>query len=117
MIPERDPIPMIDDKAKLYSNIDCTSSANNMVGCHDSTRSVCEIQYTCGSVTRPVMCECFFDYDYPEPKRIPTNETINTSEQTTFVDECLAICDAYGIDSSKKCSRWKKKAEKLGVTL
>ena len=40
VIPNRDPIPMIDDVARLYQNIDCTSPANDFFGCHDIARSI-----------------------------------------------------------------------------
>lgn len=101
VIPDRDPIPMIDDVARLYQNIDCTSPANDFFGCHDIARSICEIQYTCGSTNRPVLCECVMDYGYPEPD--PDEGT-----STSFIDVCKAICDDVGW-SDQKCQRWEKK--------
>jgi lipase ATG15 len=83
IVPVRDVIPMFDDLANLYQNINCTAAANDFIGCHGSTRSVCEIQYTCGSGGRPVICNCAADYGYPEP--IPTG----TGNQTNFTQACL----------------------------
>ena len=61
IVPVGDLVPMIDDLANLYQNINCTAAANDIIGCHGSTRSACEIQYTCGSGNRPVICNCAAD--------------------------------------------------------
>ncbi|KAL7542868.1 hypothetical protein ACHAXR_012175 [Thalassiosira sp. AJA248-18] len=111
VVPARDPIPMIDDKAKLYQNINCTANANDLVGCHDSTRSLCEIQYTCGSSNRPVLCECVLDYGYPEPSLPYTNQTNTnqTTAQTPFIQICIDMCEGEdGGETLENCARWKE---------
>lgn len=70
IVPYRDPVPMIDDKAQNFQYINCLAASNNFVDCHTSVRSVCEIQYTCGSGTRPTLCDCALYYGYPEPEPI-----------------------------------------------
>jgi lipase ATG15 len=67
IIPERDIVPMIDIPAQSFQHIRCLTDLTDVVGCHDSTRSLCEIMYTCGSRDRPVLCECVKLYHYPEP--------------------------------------------------
>ena len=90
VVPHRDPVPNIDDKAELYQRMNCTAPANDIVGCHSLVRTICELQYSCGSkvslmnpIYRPVPCECAMDYGYPSPK--PLNG-IDTS--SSFEDEC-----------------------------
>mmetsp|Transcript_13321 Transcript_13321/g.28260 ORF Transcript_13321/g.28260 Transcript_13321/m.28260 type:complete len:973 (+) Transcript_13321:182-3100(+) len=106
VIPARDPIPMIDDKAWLYQNINCTAAANNFVGCHAIARSICEIQYTCGSGNGPILCECVLDYNYTEPS--PINEAATAETQVSFVQQCIDICEKQGGGNSKNCARWKE---------
>ncbi len=81
IVPVGDLIPKLDDKANLFQNIECRADANDIFGCHSSTRSLCEIMYTCGSAGRPVVCNCTADYDYPEP--------IPTGNQTNFTQACI----------------------------
>lgn len=38
IVPERDIVPMFDDKAQNYQFIRCTSVYGDIIGCHDSTR-------------------------------------------------------------------------------
>jgi hypothetical protein len=38
IVPERDVVPMLDDKAQNYQFIRCTAGYTDIVGCHDSTR-------------------------------------------------------------------------------
>eukprot|EP00522_Entomoneis_paludosa_P011926 CAMPEP_0172439516 /NCGR_PEP_ID=MMETSP1065-20121228/474_1 /TAXON_ID=265537 /ORGANISM="Amphiprora paludosa, Strain CCMP125" /LENGTH=969 /DNA_ID=CAMNT_0013188207 /DNA_START=79 /DNA_END=2988 /DNA_ORIENTATION=- len=70
IIPDRDPVPMIDDPAKNVQHIACLAPSNNFIDCHTSIRSLCDIQYTCGSGPRPTMCDCALYYGYPEPESI-----------------------------------------------
>mmetsp|Transcript_22322 Transcript_22322/g.48510 ORF Transcript_22322/g.48510 Transcript_22322/m.48510 type:complete len:1008 (+) Transcript_22322:13-3036(+) len=70
IIPDRDPVPMIDDPAKNVQHIACLAPANNFIDCHTSIRSLCDIQYTCGSGDRPTLCDCALYYGYPEPEAI-----------------------------------------------
>ena len=90
------------ERNKLSSSVSLqTSAANDFFGCHDIARSICEIQFTCGSYNRPVLCECVMDYGYPEPE--PDEGT-----PTSFIDVCKAVCDDVGW-SDEKCERWEKK--------
>ena len=98
VVPAADPIPMFDDLARLYQNIDCTAEKHDLFGCHHISRSICEIQYTCGSASRPVLCECVMDYGYPDPLLEQQSEqeeaTGNQSETEppSFVEACLDLC-------------------------
>jgi lipase ATG15 len=67
IIPERDVVPMLDDVAQNFQHIRCNTGANDPIGCHDSTRSLCELLFTCGSKKRPTLCECVQLFGYPEP--------------------------------------------------
>mmetsp|Transcript_19076 Transcript_19076/g.35635 ORF Transcript_19076/g.35635 Transcript_19076/m.35635 type:complete len:125 (-) Transcript_19076:2347-2721(-) len=108
---------MIDDKAMLYQNINCTAKANKFFGCHHSARTLCEIQYTCGSIGHPVLCECVLDYDYPEPLPEATNETTSSTsqQQKTFLETCVDICieETEATGPKDNCQRWKEKAEAM----
>jgi lipase ATG15 len=67
IIPDRDVVPMIDDRAELFQQIRCRAPYNNFLACHDSPRSLCEIITTCGTGNRPALCECATKYGYPIP--------------------------------------------------
>lgn len=90
IIPQRDVVPMIDDVAQNFQTIRCLTSMTDVVGCHDSTRALCEIMYTCGSLGRPVLCECVLKYDYPEPPTISANGENSTTTEP-FRDYCLKL--------------------------
>jgi len=79
IVPDRDVVPMIDDLATNVQRIRCLAASNNFIDCHTSVRSVCEIQYTCGSGPRPTICDCAMYYGYPEPE--PTGDR-------TFAEAC-----------------------------
>jgi len=81
IVPDRDPVPRIDDLSQNYQRIKCLSSPNAPVDCHFGKRSLCEILYTCGSSGRPVPCSCVNEYDYPEPNIIDDNGS-------TFAENC-----------------------------
>ena len=85
VVPAKDIIPMTDDKAKLYQNINCTAPNSEFADCHNIIRTLCEIQYSCGSKGRPVPCECVINYGYPEPSYIG-NGTANSN----FTQVCLS---------------------------
>lgn len=70
IMPDRDPVAVIDDPAKNVQKIACTAASNNFVDCHTSTRSLCEIQYTCGSGPRPTLCDCAVQFGYPTPEAV-----------------------------------------------
>jgi len=108
VVPDHDPVARFDDKARLYQRIKCTATAQNFYGCHFITRSLCEIQHTCGSIypDRPVPCECVFDYGYPEPSLPSWNETTSR----TFVQACINICGEADGTSDEICERWRKKS-------
>jgi len=80
IVPDRDPVPRIDDLAQNYQRITCRSDLNHPFNCHHATRSLCEILYSCGSQgIRPVLCICHEKYGFPKPLAIGTK---------TFEDAC-----------------------------
>lgn len=70
IVPDRDPVPRIDDLDKNYQRIACRAPPNSPVDCHYGKRSLCEIIYTCGSGGRPIPCYCHNEYGYPAPTSI-----------------------------------------------
>eukprot|EP00553_Chaetoceros_curvisetus_P005393 CAMPEP_0204625374 /NCGR_PEP_ID=MMETSP0717-20131115/11143_1 /ASSEMBLY_ACC=CAM_ASM_000666 /TAXON_ID=230516 /ORGANISM="Chaetoceros curvisetus" /LENGTH=124 /DNA_ID=CAMNT_0051641059 /DNA_START=76 /DNA_END=450 /DNA_ORIENTATION=+ len=82
IVPDRDPVPRIDDLSQNYQRISCTSDPNAPVDCHFGVRSLCEILYTCGSEGRPIPCDCVNKFEYPDPDQI--DET-----GATFTDFCV----------------------------
>jgi len=66
-IPERDPIANIDKPGMLYQRMQCIGPENSLFACHSMFRTLCEIQYRCGSQGRPINCWCVSNYGYPEP--------------------------------------------------
>ena len=86
IIPEHDVVPMIDEKAQNFQFIRCSAGVEDFVDCHDATRSLCEILYSCGTgygtSRRPVLCECVSRFHYPEP--VPVSADINL----TFAEFC-----------------------------
>jgi len=80
VIPDRDLVPRIDDPGRLYQKIACRAKNNTLFGCHDSIRSLCELQYQCGSQQRFTLCDCATRYGYPPPTQIGGN--------LTFTDFC-----------------------------
>jgi lipase ATG15 len=85
IIPERDIVPMIDDRARLFQLINCGASANNFLGCHEAPRSLCEILTTCGSGNRPALCDCATRYGFPPPK---------PKGNRTFLEACASLINA-----------------------
>jgi lipase ATG15 len=81
IIPERDIVPMIDDPAQNFQEIRCLAEHQDIIGCHNSDRSLCEILFTCGSNNRPIPCGCVTVFGYPEP--IPKEGT-----NVTFLEAC-----------------------------
>jgi hypothetical protein len=80
IIPDRDVVPMLDDRAQNFQLIRCETDLSDFVGCHDSTRSLCEIMYTCGSGDRPVLCECVRTFNYPLPVPKDPDSTVTFAE-------------------------------------
>ncbi|GFH56298.1 hypothetical protein CTEN210_12774 [Chaetoceros tenuissimus] len=58
IVPDRDPVPRIDDLSKNFQRIQCRTSANNFIGCHFGDQSICELLLSCGSEGRPIPCNC-----------------------------------------------------------
>ena len=81
IIPARDIVPKIDDVAQNFQHIRCEAEFTDVVGCHNSIRSLCEISFSCGSRNRPVLCACVTEFNYPEPA--PKNGTTRT-----FAEAC-----------------------------
>jgi len=82
IIPDRDVVPRLDDRAKLFQEINCLADSSDVIGCHNSYRSLCEIIYTCGTMGRPALCECQ-KYGYPAPTPKP-------GTNITFEEACAA---------------------------
>lgn len=80
VVPSKDIIPMVDDKARLYQNINCTAPSSEFVDCHSIVRTLCEVMYSCGSNGRPVPCQCVLDYKYPEPSYIGNDTSSNFTQ-------------------------------------
>jgi lipase ATG15 len=95
IIPNRDPVPRFDDVADNFQRIRCNAAGNNFAGCHDATRSLCEIMYTCGSGDRPIPCECIDIYNFEEPVSL---STFNEEGRETFREECDYL---YSLDESE----------------
>jgi lipase ATG15 len=77
---------MIDDVAQNFQQIRCQAGLTDVIGCHNSIRSLCEISFSCGSRDRPVLCACVTEFGYPEPKpKAGTNRT--------FSEACGVIAD------------------------
>jgi len=85
IIPNRDVVPMLDDVADQFQYIRCNAELNDPVGCHDSTRSLCEIMWTCGTGNRPALCECHTQYGFDKP--VPTADGTRTFEEACPTDE------------------------------
>lgn len=79
VIPDRDIIAVIGDRARLFQEMECRAPKNNLLGCHSMWRSVCEVMYTCGSRNRSVLCRCVQNFGYPEPVQNGTR---------TFAEAC-----------------------------
>mmetsp|Transcript_69394 Transcript_69394/g.103256 ORF Transcript_69394/g.103256 Transcript_69394/m.103256 type:complete len:1021 (+) Transcript_69394:57-3119(+) len=85
IIPQRDAVPMIDDRGILFQEIECNAPLNDAIGCHSIGRSVCQLLFACGSTaltgTRPIPCYCHDDFGFPKP--------IATGNRT-YEDACSA---------------------------
>mmetsp|Transcript_1720 Transcript_1720/g.3672 ORF Transcript_1720/g.3672 Transcript_1720/m.3672 type:complete len:1099 (+) Transcript_1720:92-3388(+) len=82
IIPERDIFPVIGDNLNA-ENIKCRARVMDtfsLDGCHACGRSLCEILYICGTVARPVPCECVSMFEYPEPVEISGGEAKNFAQ-------------------------------------
>ena len=74
LMPRGDVVTWVDDPALLVETIACRSTPQSgkyvLFQCHSVQRTVCELQYTCGSGTRPPYQACSTKYNYPSPKPI-----------------------------------------------
>ena len=105
IIPERDVVPMIDDPAQNYQSIRCEAGFTDLIGCHDSTRSLCEIIFKCGSNNRPVLCDCVGDendkyafgpaYGYPEPT---PKEGVTQTFREACAERRAELATRFGIE-------------------
>ena len=69
--------------SSFLSVIRCQGEYADVVGCHTALRSFCEIAFTCGSLNRPVLCECVYDFGYGEPEYVG-----NSTTPPSFSDAC-----------------------------
>ena len=56
-------------RQQLFQNAKCDAPKNDLFGCHSMWRSVCEINYRCGTNGRPVVCKCVSQFGYPKPEQ------------------------------------------------
>ena len=80
VVPNRDPVPMIDDLSQNYQRVKCRSEMNDFVGCHNADRTLCEVLFECGSSGRPIPCACYHTYGYD----LPTSNV----DGTDFFESC-----------------------------
>jgi hypothetical protein len=73
---------MIDDPATNFQYIRCSST--DAMECHNSRRAWCEIMSICGSLGRPVLCECVSTFGFPNPVPLPIVSEINEANGKTF---------------------------------
>mmetsp|Transcript_14453 Transcript_14453/g.40241 ORF Transcript_14453/g.40241 Transcript_14453/m.40241 type:complete len:977 (+) Transcript_14453:144-3074(+) len=99
-IPDRDYIARVGGRPRQHQEAHCTASNSNFFGCHSMWRSVCEINYRCGSNGRPVICRCHYQFDYPEPE--PIGDTTRTFKEACQEQE-QAFLDGTG---STKQAGW-----------
>eukprot|EP00536_Pseudo-nitzschia_multiseries_P017966 jgi/Psemu1/328702/estExt_fgenesh1_pg.C_19900002 len=84
-IPDRDFIARIGGRPRQHQEGHCSADYSNLFGCHSMWRSVCEINYRCGSNGRPVPCRCVFNFGYPEPE--PIGDTTRSFQEACFEQE------------------------------
>ena len=75
VVPERDVVPLIGDASKHVEHLSCRADLQSSFSCHNARRALCEMLYSCGSVARPVFCECVTLFSYPEPEAMGSNGT------------------------------------------
>jgi lipase ATG15 len=85
VIPDRDIIALVGGRSRLFQEIGCRAGKNNLLGCHSMWRSVCEINFQCGSGGRPILCRCVNIFGYPKP--LPTGSSNRTFEEACEEEE------------------------------
>jgi len=84
-VPDRDYIARVGGRPRQSQEAQCSASTSNLFGCHSMWRSVCEINYRCGTNGRPVICRCHFNFGYPEPE--PIGDTTRSFKEACFEQE------------------------------
>lgn len=84
-IPDRDYIARVGGRPRQHQEAQCTAPNSSPFGCHSMWRSVCEINYRCGSNGRPVICRCHFQFGYPEPE--PIGNTTRSFKEACYEQE------------------------------
>lgn len=92
-MPDRDYIARIGGRPRQHQEAQCSAKTSNLFGCHSMWRSVCEINYRCGSNGRPVICRCHFNFGYPVPE--PIGNTTRSFEEACYEEE-QAFLNATG---------------------
>jgi len=87
-IPDRDFVARIGGRPRQHQEGECIAPTSDIIGCHSLWRSVCEINYRCGSGLRPVLCRCHFEFGYPEP--VPIGNTTRS-----FTEACIEEEQAF----------------------
>eukprot|EP00804_Cyclotella_cryptica_P008105 CCRYP_004599-RA/>CCRYP_004599-RA protein AED:0.04 eAED:0.04 QI:305/1/1/1/1/1/9/380/1018 len=80
-IPNRDYIARIGGRQEFFQNALCQAPKNNLFGCHSMWRSVCEINFRCGTNGRPVLCKCQSQFGYPVPVQNGTRSFQDACEE------------------------------------
>jgi len=71
VVPDKDPVPRLDQLSKHYKKINCRAKLNELKNnCHNWKSSLCELLHTCGSSNRPIPCDCVNRFGYEEPESI-----------------------------------------------
>jgi len=93
-IPDRDYIARLGGRPRQHQEAQCNASSSDLFGCHSMWRSVCEINYRCGSNGRPVICRCVYNFDFPEP--LPIGNNITRSFKEACYEQEQAFLSATG---------------------
>ena len=83
VVPQKDIVPLFDDLAQNYQNIICNAPANDLFACHSILRTLCELQYRCGTGNRPAICECNTVFGYPKPLTLGDRDFDQLCENST----------------------------------
>lgn len=103
-IPDRDYIARLGGRPRQHQEAQCNATTSDLFGCHSMWRSVCEINYRCGTNGRPVICRCVYNFDFPAP--LPIGNTTRSFDQACYEQE-QAYLKATG---SNLTSAWSKRA-------
>lgn len=84
IVPEKDVVPLFDDLAQNYQNINCNAAKNALFACHSILRTLCELQYRCGTGNRPAICECSTVFGYPQPMTLGDGDFDQLCANSTY---------------------------------